>query len=74
MNVPRRLSSVKLSRYACYLVVQNADPSKAIVAQGQTYFAMVLSPRNHAAGTLRPTPDTGRANGYGKGPFLRGGP
>ena len=40
MNVPRRLSSVKLSRYACYLVVQNADPSKAIVAQGQTYFAI----------------------------------
>lgn len=27
--------SVKLSRYACYLVVQNADPSKEVVAQGQ---------------------------------------
>ncbi|MDP3185873.1 MAG: DNA damage-inducible protein D, partial [Anaerolineales bacterium] len=29
-----------LSRYACYLVIQNADPSKEIVAQGQTYFAI----------------------------------
>ena len=36
----RELDSVKLSRYACYLIVQNADPSKAIVAQGQTYFAI----------------------------------
>jgi DNA-damage-inducible protein D len=32
--------SVKLSRYACYLIVQNADPSKEVVAQGQTYFAV----------------------------------
>lgn len=36
----RPLDSVKLSRYACYLIVQNADPSKTIVAQGQTYFAI----------------------------------
>src|SRR5690606_25403758 len=27
------------SRYACYLIVQNADPSKEVVALGQTYFA-----------------------------------
>lgn len=32
--------SVKLSRYACYLIVQNADPAKEIVASGQTYFAV----------------------------------
>ena len=32
--------SVKFSRYACYLIVQNADPSKEVVAQGQTYFAI----------------------------------
>ena len=36
----RQVDSVKLSRYACYLIVQNADPSKTIVAQGQTYFAI----------------------------------
>lgn len=35
----RSLDSIKLSRYACYLTVQNADPSKTIVAQAQTYFA-----------------------------------
>lgn len=31
---------VKLSRYACYLIVQNADPGKEVVALGQTYFAV----------------------------------
>ena len=36
----RQVESVKLSRYACYLIVQNADPSKEVVALGQTYFAV----------------------------------
>jgi DNA-damage-inducible protein D len=36
----REVESVKLSRYACYLIVQNADPGKEIVAMGQTYFAV----------------------------------
>lgn len=36
----RSVESVKLSRYACYLIVQNADPSKEVVALGQTYFAV----------------------------------
>ena len=36
----REIKSYKLSRYACYLIVQNADPSKPIVANGQTYFAI----------------------------------
>ena len=36
----RQVESVKLSRYACYLIVQNADPSKDVVANGQTYFAV----------------------------------
>ena len=30
-----------LSRYACYLIVQNGDPSKAIIAAGQAYFAIL---------------------------------
>ena len=36
----RNIKDYKLSRYMCYLVVQNADPSKEIIAQGQTYFAI----------------------------------
>lgn len=35
----RAVQTVFMSRYACYLVVQNADPRKQIVAVGQTYFA-----------------------------------
>ncbi|KJD42250.1 hypothetical protein QD47_29315 [Paenibacillus terrae] len=36
----REVESFKLSRYACYLIIQNADPSKEVVALGQTYFAV----------------------------------
>lgn len=36
----REIDDVRLSRYACYLIVQNADSSKEIVALGQTYFAV----------------------------------
>jgi DNA-damage-inducible protein D len=36
----RKVEDVYLSRYGAYLVVQNADPSKPIVALGQTYFAV----------------------------------
>lgn len=36
----REVSDLSLSRYACYLIMQNADPSKEIVALGQTYFAI----------------------------------
>jgi DNA-damage-inducible protein D len=36
----RPIKTVLLSRYACYLAIQNGDPKKEIVAQGQTYFAI----------------------------------
>ena len=36
----RELSNVRLSRYACYLIVQNGDPTKPVIANGQTYFAI----------------------------------
>ena len=36
----RAVKTVLLSRYACCLAIQNADPKKEIVAHGQTYFAI----------------------------------
>jgi DNA-damage-inducible protein D len=36
----REVEDWALSRYACYLVIQNADPSKPLVALGQTNFAV----------------------------------
>ena len=39
-NAERQIDTIKMSRLACYLAVQNADPSKTIVAQAQTYFAI----------------------------------
>ena len=36
----RKINDYKLSRYACYLIVQNSNPNKEAVALGQTYFAI----------------------------------
>jgi DNA-damage-inducible protein D len=36
----REIEDYRLSRYACYLIVQNGDPAKLVIANGQTYFAL----------------------------------
>jgi DNA-damage-inducible protein D len=49
----RKVEDFHLSRYACYLLIQNADPDKEIVAIGQTYFAVQTRRQEYA--------DAGRA-------------
>ncbi|MGB5105254.1 MAG: DNA damage-inducible protein D [Candidatus Zixiibacteriota bacterium] len=48
----RPIRTILLSRYACYLAIQNADPKKEFVAQGQSYFAIQTRRQELADGQI----------------------
>ncbi len=39
-NATKKVVDYKLPRYACYLIVQNSDSRKKVIALGQTYFSV----------------------------------
>ncbi|MBO0793867.1 MAG: DNA damage-inducible protein D, partial [Ktedonobacteraceae bacterium] len=55
-SAKRQVENYHLSRYACYLLVENADSSKPIVALGQAYFA-VQTRRQELADKLAALPE-----------------
>ncbi len=54
----RPIEDWALSRYACYLVIQNADPAKPLVALGQTYFSAPRRPRKSCVAKMCGTKTT----------------